>query len=52
MGTPASDSVQKRLWTLLRWYKWDLNLLFPHNIDVWMRTPEDYGAGEEVIPSS
>ena len=46
MGTLAPKAVQKRLWLLLKWYKFDLEELFPHNIDVWMRSPADYGASE------
>ena len=46
MGTPAPKAVQKRLWLLLKWYKFDLEELFPHAIDVWMRSPADYGATE------
>jgi hypothetical protein len=40
--------VQKRLWLLLKWYKFDLEALFPHTIDIWMRSPKDYGASEPV----
>ena len=46
MGTLAPKAVQKRLWLLLKWYKFDLDTLFPHAIDVWMRSPADYGASE------
>ena len=52
MGTLAPKAVQKRLWLLLKWYKWDLDELFPHNIDVWMRTPADYGAEKVADPPS
>ena len=46
MGTLAPKAVQKRFWLLLKWYKFDLEELFPHAIDVWMRSPADYGASE------
>tara|TARA_R100000306_G_C4371043_1_gene139972 strand:+ start:107 stop:298 length:192 start_codon:yes stop_codon:yes gene_type:complete len=52
MGTPAPKAVQKRLLLLLKWYKWDLEALFPHNIDVWMRAPEDYEAEKLTEPPS
>ena len=46
MGTPAPAAVQKRLWMLMKMFNWNLDELFPHNIDVWMRNPSFYEAGK------
>jgi|TARA_R110000824_G_scaffold400977_1_gene610143 hypothetical protein len=46
MAELAPLHVQNRLLLLMRMFSYDLDLLFPHDIDAWMLDGEPDGAKE------